>query len=49
MKIFRYLGILCLAFWHGYYHPVNTKTDILMTILFWVGMTCFVKSETEDE
>lgn len=49
MKIFKYIGIVCLAFWNGYYHPVQTKTDALMTVLFWVGITFFVKFDKEDE
>ena len=49
MKIFKWIGITCLAFWNSYYHPMNTKTDMFMTCLFWVGITLFIKSETEDK
>ena len=49
MKIFRYIGIICLATWNAYCHPVYTKMDALMVVLFWVGIALFVKSETEDK
>lgn len=47
-KILKYVGIICISTWNTYYHPMNTKTDVLMTALFWIGITLFVNGEIEE-
>lgn len=43
------VSFVILILFYTYYHPAHTKTDILMIVLFWIGLTFFVMSEKEDE
>lgn len=48
-KVLKYIGAVCLALWNGYHHPINTKMDFVMIVLFWIGVTCFVNGYVEDD
>lgn len=49
MRVIKVIGIILLNLVYMYHHPMNNKTDVVMFLLFVVGITFYTHGVVEKD